>query len=285
MTAVLYDVPGPRARRRTLIGTVIGTGFILAVLAAIVWQFERTGQFAAEFWTPFSDPGIQRFVLRAILSTLKAAGASIVLSLLLGVVLAAGRLSDRAALRAPTVAFVEFFRAIPLLLLILFLFLGFADVLGAFGALVLALTLYNGSVLSEIFRAGIAAVPRGQSEAAYALGLRKSQVMMIILVPQAVRIMLPAIVSQCVVVLKDTALGFVIAYEELLRQGQLIYNNFFNVVPTIIVVAGIYIAMNSLLSLLASYLQRRTSRTGKSPSNLTEADLTTAVASANRDLV
>lgn len=281
MTAVLYDVPGPKAKRRTLVGTVIGTAFVLGILGLVLWQFERTGQFAADHWKPFTDPGIQRFLLRAIGNTLMAAGTGILLSLLLGVVLAAGRLSDHAALRLPSTLFVEFFRAIPLLLLILFLFLGFGDVLGAFGALVLALTLYNGSVLSEIFRAGIAAVPRGQAEAAYALGLRKSQVMLIILVPQAVRIMLPAIISQCVVALKDTALGFVIAYEELLRQGQLIYNNFFNVVPTIIVVAAIYIAMNSALSALASYLQRRTSRTAKAST----ADLTATVAAANRDLV
>jgi len=281
MTAVLYDVPGPSARRRALVGTVIGTAFILGVLALVLWQFERTGQFASSQWSPFTDPGIQRFLLRAVLSTLTAAGTAILLSLALGVVLAAGRLSNHAALRVPSTLFVEFFRAVPLLLLILFLFLGFGDVLGAFGALVLALTLYNGSVLSEIFRAGIAAVPRGQSEAAYALGLRKRQVMLIILVPQAVRIMLPVIVSQCVVALKDTALGFVIAYEELLRQGQLIYNNFSNVVPTILVVATIYIVMNSALSLIAGYLQRRTSRTGKAST----ADLTTAVVSANRDLV
>ena len=281
MTAVLYDVPGPRARRRTLIGTVIGTAFVLAVIGLVIWQFERTGQFAESQWAPFTDPGIQRLLLRAAGATVAAAGTSIVLALLLGVVLCAGRLSDHAVLRVPATVFVEFFRAIPLLLLILFLFLGFGDVLGTFGALVLTLTLYNGSVLSEVFRAGIAAVPRGQAEAAYAIGMRKNQVMRIILVPQAVKIMLPAIVSQCVVALKDTALGFVIAYEEVLRIGQLIYNNFFNVVPTILVVAAIYIVMNSLLSALASYLQRRTSRTGKEAT----ADLTTAVASANRDLV
>jgi glutamate transport system permease protein len=264
VTAVLYDVLGPRARRRTLIGTVIGTLVVLAGLGLVVWQFERTGQFAKDQWAPFTDPGVQRLLLKAVWSTVKAAATAILLSLLLGVVLAAGRLSDHALLRIPTVAFVEFFRAVPLLLMILFFFLGFGDVLGTFGSLVLALMLYNGSVLSEIFRAGIAAVARGQSEAAYSLGMRKNQVMRIILVPQAVRIMLPAIVSQCVVALKDTALGFVIAYEELLRQGQLIYNTFGNVVPTIIVVAAIYITMNSVLSLLASYLQRRSSRTIKS---------------------
>ncbi|PZS29651.1 MAG: amino acid ABC transporter permease [Pseudonocardiales bacterium] len=281
MSAVLYDVLGPRARRRALIGTVIGTLVVLAVLGLVGWQFQRTGQFAKDQWAPFTDPGVQRLLLKAIVSTVKAAATAILLSLLLGIVLAAGRLSDHAVLRIPTVAFVEFFRAIPLLLMILFLFLGFADRLGTFGSLVLALTLYNGSVLSEIFRAGIVAVARGQSEAAYSLGLRKSQVMLIVLVPQAVRIMLPAIVSQCVVALKDTALGFVISYEELLRQGKLIYDNFGNIVPTVIVVAAIYIAMNSALSALAGYLQRRTSRKARSSA----AVVTTVVAPPGRDVV
>jgi len=286
MSAVLYDVPGPRGRRRGIVGTVLGTVLVLAVLGLVLRQFERSGQFVAEYWTPFLDPGIQRLLLRGAGATLTAAATSILLAVPLGVLLAAGRLSDHAALRVPVTLFVEFFRAIPLLLLILFIFLGFGADVGRFGSLVLALALYNGSVLSEIFRAGIAAVPRGQSEAGYAVGMRKTQVMRAILVPQARRIMLPAIVSQCVVTLKDTSLGYVISYtigghEELLRAGQLIYNNHGNIVPTIIVIAAIYIAMNSALSAFASYLQRRSSRTGKA----TPADLTTALVAANRDLV
>ena len=84
-----------------------------------------------------------------------------------------------------------------------------------------ALTLYNGAVLAEVFRAGINAVPKGQSEAAYAIGMRKSQVMNIILLPQAVKIMIPAIISQCVVALKDTSLGYLIAAPGLTRVGTL----------------------------------------------------------------
>ena len=272
--SVLYDTPGPRARRRTLILSVIGTAVVAVLVVLAVMRLQSNGVFSARQWKPFSDPGIQRLLLKALWATIKAAFVAITLALVLGVLLAAGRLSDHAWLRAPATLVVEFFRAVPLVLLILFLFLGLADQLaflgrifgsqvpGAFGALVLGLTLYNGSVLAEVFRAGIAAVPRGQGEAAYALGLRKNQVMRMILVPQAVRIMLPAIVSQCVVALKDTALGFIISYEELLRQGRLIYTNFGNIVPTLIVVAAIYIVMCLALSTLAGFLERRLRQRG-----------------------
>jgi glutamate transport system permease protein len=185
---------------------------------------------------------------------------ALVLALALGLVLAAGRLSERWVLRQASVVVVEFFRALPLVLLIFFAFLGLPELgieIGAFGALVIGLTLYNGSVLAEIFRAGINAVPRGQSEAAYSLGLRKGAVLRLILVPQAARIMLPTIISQLVVLLKDSALGFIVAYPELLRSGRRIYTNIGNVIPTAIVIAAIYIVINLALSGLATYLEGR----------------------------
>jgi glutamate transport system permease protein len=274
MSSVLYDAPGPRTRRRVLIGSIVGTLVVAGIAVLAVLRLKDHGVFAASQWEPFKDPGIQRFLLRAIWSTVKAALVAIVLALVFGVTFAAGRLSQHAWIRVPAVVVIEFFRAIPLLLLILFLFLGFGDQLkplgqlvgsevpNAFGALVVGLMLYNGSVLAETFRAGIGAVPRGQAEAAYSIGMRKNQVMRMILVPQAVRIMLPAIISQCVVALKDTALGFVIGYEELLRQGKLIYNNYGNIVATAIVIAAIYIVINLALSTLASWLERRLRQRG-----------------------
>ena len=274
MSSVLYDAPGPRARRRMLIFSVLGTAVVALLVLFAVLRLKENGVFSARQWEPFTDPGIQRLLLKALWATVKAALVAIALALVLGVLLAAGRLSDHAWVRTPATVFIEFFRAVPLVLLILFLFLGFSDELAfigrifgssgqsAFGALVVGLALYNGSVLAEVFRSGVAAVPRGQAEAAYALGMRKNQVMRMILVPQATRIMLPAIVSQCVVALKDTALGFIISYEELLRQGRLIYTNFGNIVPTLFVIAAIYIAMCMALSWLASYLERRLRQRG-----------------------
>jgi glutamate transport system permease protein len=274
MSAVLYDAPGPRTRRRVLIGTIVGALVVLGIVVIAVLRLADHGVFGRSQWEPFTDPGVQRFLVGAIWATVKAAFVAILLALVFGIVFAAGRLSERPWLRVPAVTVIEFFRAIPLLLLILFLFLGFGDQLSplgrlvgsqvpnAFGALVVGLMLYNGAVLAETFRAGIAAVPHGQSEAAYSIGLRKSQVMRMILIPQAVRIMLPAIISQCVVALKDTALGFVIGYEELLRQGKIIYNTYGNIVATAIVIAVIYILINLALSTLASWLERRSRQRG-----------------------
>jgi glutamate transport system permease protein len=261
----LYDAPGPRARRRVLIGSIVGALLVAALIALVIQRLEDTGQFRSIFWEPFTRAGVQRILLRGLGATLRAAGVALVLAVLLGLVLAAGRLSERWALRQLSGVFVEFFRALPLVLLIFFAFLGLPELgieIGAFGALVIGLTLYNGSVLAEIFRAGINAVPRGQREAAYSLGLRKTAVTRLILVPQAVRIMLPTIISQLVVLLKDSALGFIVAYPELLRSGRRIYTNIGNVIPTAIVIAAIYIVINLALSAVATAIERR-QRTGR----------------------
>lgn len=255
--AVLYDHPGPVARRRTRVGTSVGA-VLLALLAGLVlWRLVDRGQFDGQKWETFLDPDTWNGIRVGLTNTLKAALVAIVLAVVLGVLLASGRLSERVFIRAPAVTVIEFFRAIPLLMLIFFFFLAFPNTLGSYGALVAGLTLYNGSVLAEIFRAGIAAVPRGQSEAAFSLGMRKSAVMRLVLVPQAVRTMLPAIVSQCVVVLKDTSLGFIVVYPELLQVAKQIYVGEFNIIPTVMVVAPIYIGMNMSLSWFAHWLERR----------------------------
>jgi glutamate transport system permease protein len=274
--SVLFDAPGPKGRRRILVGSLIGAVVLLGVLAWVIWQLDKHKQFVYRpNWWVFTDPGIQRLLLRGYWATIKAAALAIALSLLFGAVFASMRLSDRALLRWVATVVVEFFRAVPLLLLMLFLFLGFADQLrpignlvnarppDAYGAVVIGLTLYNGSVLAEVFRAGIQALPRGQSEAGYALGLRKVQLMRLVLVPQAARLMLPAIVSQCVVALKDSALGFVVGYVELLRSGKFIYNQYSNIIPTAIVVAAMFIITNMALTGLASWLERRTRKVPK----------------------
>jgi glutamate transport system permease protein len=260
VSVALSDAPGPRARRRVLIGSVVGALLVAALVALVIQRLEETGQFRSAFWEPFTRSGVQRILLRGLGATLRAAGVALVLAVALGLVLAAGRLSERGVVRLASGAVVEFFRALPLVLLIFFAFLGLPELgieIGAFGALVIGLTLYNGSVLAEIFRAGINAVPRGQREAAYSLGLRKGAVTRLILVPQAVRIMLPTIISQLVVLLKDSALGFIVAYPELLRSGRRIYTNIGNVIPTAIVIAAIYIVINLALSALATFLESR----------------------------
>ena len=157
---------------------------------------------------------------------------------------------------------VEFFRAVPVLVFMMLLFYGLPTVgirMPPYWAVVIALIVYNGSVLAEALRAGIESLPRGQKEAAYAIGLRKNAVMRLVLLPQAVRAMLPVIVAQLVVTLKDTALGFIITYPELLYYAKrLMGQSGRPILPSIIIIGAIYIAMCLVLSGIARWLEIRT---------------------------
>jgi glutamate transport system permease protein len=259
--SVLYETPGPATVRRHRLYGVVSALALAALLGLLAWRLATKGQFDADKWEVFSDPDVlEALIVDGLVTTLKAAVVAVLLALLLGLLLAAMRHSDKVWLNLPAGLFIEFFRAIPLLLLILFIFLGYGDTIGQFWSLVIALMLYNGSVLAEIFRAGLDSVPRGQSEAAYAIGMRKGQVLRLILVPQAVRIMLPAIISQSVVALKDTALGFVIANEDLLTIGKRIYVQEQNPLQVAIVLAAIFIIICYALSRLAVYIEARQRR-------------------------
>jgi glutamate transport system permease protein len=266
---VLFDIPGPRARARHRLLAVLGILVLLALVAYIGWRFYDSGQFAGRKWEWIQYKKVQEDLASAVLATLQAFALGAVLAIVFGAVFAAGRLSEHRPIRLVAAFVVELFRAIPLLILIFVFYYGLPTVgvkMTPYMAVVLGLMLYNGSVLAEIFRAGILALPRGQSEAAYALGMRKTQVMVLILLPQALRSMMPTIISQLVVLLKDTALGFLITYEELLRFVQRIggdgtFGRPF--VPTALVVAAIYIGLCLLLTWLATYLQKRERRSKK----------------------
>lgn len=261
MTSVLFDTPGPKTRARHRIYTIVTVVVLLAALAFMVKLLNDNGQLEYDLWEPFLTPDYLRVLLvDGLLQTLQMAFFSVILAVVFGTVFGIGKLSEHAPIRWFCWLVVEFFRAVPVLLLMIFLFYAYgvgSDGIGSFACVVIALTLYNGSVLAEVFRAGILAVPKGQAEAAYAIGMRKSQVMMSVLMPQAVKIMLPAIISQCVVALKDTSLGYAIAAPGLTRIGKSIYTEFQNQVPTVIVLALLYILTNLVLTAIATWVQRK----------------------------
>ncbi|MEU9417205.1 amino acid ABC transporter permease [Streptomyces sp. NPDC051000] len=263
-SSALYDLPGPRARRRHFLYGIVSTALILLVLAWILYLLFDTDQFTAAKWTPFEYKGIQELLLRGLGNTLKAFAYASVLSLALGAVLATGRLSIHRPVRRLATLCVEFFRAMPVLVMIFFIFVALK--VQPLPALVAGLTLYNGSVLAEVFRTGINSVEKGQREAAYALGMRKTQVMTFVLAPQAVRAMLPTIISQLVVALKDTSLGYLITYEEFLHAGKLIASNLdydLPFIPVVMIISPIYIGMCMLLSWFATWVARRQRRNPK----------------------
>ncbi|WP_035846111.1 amino acid ABC transporter permease [Kitasatospora azatica] len=259
--SVLYEVPGPRTRARYRLFGALSLVAIAGLLWYVYDQLASNGQFDAAMWSPFEYTAVQQRILDGVRDTLTAFGLAAGFSLLLGTLLATGRLSDHKPLRWAAGSVIEFFRAMPLLIMIFALYQAvFSD--QPLYALVLGLTLYNGAVQAEIIRSGIEAVPRGQREAAYALGLRKSQVMMTILVPQAVRSMLPAMIGQLVVTLKDTSLGFLITYTELLYIGKLIANTTstphgYPYIPVVLVIAPIYILLCLALTALARWIESR----------------------------
>jgi glutamate transport system permease protein len=269
MSSVLFDVPGPKARVRHRAYAVIGVLAILGLLTFIFFRFYDTGQFTARKWEWLQYQQVQIDLANAVLETVKAFALAALLALIFGAIFAAGRLSDHAWIRRISGAIVEFFRAIPALILMFLFFFGLPALgvpMSPFLGVVLGLTLYNGSVLAEVFRAGIQALPKGQAEAAYALGMRKTEVMFSVLLPQAIRAMLPTIISQLVVLLKDTALGFIITFEELLYYARYIgtQGEFGRpIVPSTLVATGIYVVMCLLLTALATYLEKRNRRSKK----------------------
>ena len=240
----------------------------------VLAKLASKGQLAAAKWQPFLTADLWRtYVLPGIAGTLTAAAISIVLALALGLLLGVGRLSPIAAVRRPCAVSVEFFRAIPVLIMMIFAYFLYAlnDTFPskylALAGVVTGLTLYNGAVIAEIVRSGVGSLSRGQHEAAAALGLSWGQTMRSILLPQAVTAMLPVLVSQLVVALKDTAIGYQITFIEMVRQGTVIGSTYGNYVSALIVIAVLMISVNFALSAAATRLERRlrSSRRGAQP--------------------
>lgn len=279
-TSVLYDQPGPKARRRALIGTILGALFILALLGVAAARLADQGQFSMELWGPLVDPSNESFaqvwtlIGRGLIATLSAASVAIVFSLIFGVLLGVGRMVLGRKAGIPIIGFIELFRGLPVVVTIFGVWqifpnvgidVGFLPGSNGFWYLVIALVLYNSVIIAEILRAGVNSLPGGQGEAAYAIGMRRGQVMRSVLLPQAFRTMLPALVSQIVVILKDTSLAALLAlYTELLRRGNLIGQALDNPIQMLFVVGLIFIGINYALSKFAEYLERRTSRSGPS---------------------
>ena len=269
-SSVLYDAPGPRARRLSRIASTV----ILVALAALgswfVWRIGQprttvNGAVLSGVWDPsrwdiFTNATVwEDLILRGlVMGTLRAAGLAAVLALILGVLLCFARSAKSAYIRIPTAILLEFFRGLPVLLMMLFIMLAVGT--NGYWAVVAALTIYNGAIIGEALRAGIAALPKGQREAGLSLGLTGTATKLLIEFPQAFRQMLPIIVAQLVVLLKDTSLAYVVAYPEILRKADSLKQFYGNryAFSLFFVVLVIYLIVNFTLSALARWLSKRT---------------------------
>ncbi|MFD7068114.1 amino acid ABC transporter permease [Streptomyces sp. NPDC059913] len=274
MSSVLYDAQGPRAKQRNILYTVL---FVLAAAAVVWWVYtslDEKHQLDWIKWKPFftSIQPWETYIWPGLQNTLKAAFFALIIALPLGALFGVGRLSDHRWVRVPAGVVVELFRAVPVLILMIVANAVYAEYttidteVRPLYAVVTGLVLYNFSVLAEIVRAGIETLPKGQAEAAKALGMRKSQIMMSVLLPQAVTAMLPAIVSQLVVILKDTALGgAMMTFPELLASVRPMSANYgANTIACFTIIAVIFVLVNFALTSFASWLERWLRRAKKS---------------------
>ncbi|MGR0220525.1 amino acid ABC transporter permease [Agromyces sp. ZXT2-6] len=268
--SVLFDAPGPVARRRSLISSIIGAVLILAGLAWVALTLAAPkgnlpGYFDPSRWEPLAEPLVwQRIITVGIWGTLSAALTAAVLAIILGIIFSLLRSAQTWWIRVPTAVVLEFLRGMPVLLMMLFILLVLST--GTFWAVVAALALYNGALIGEALRAGLASLPRGQREAGLSLGMRPMQSKMLVEFPQAFRQMLPIIIAQLVVLLKDTSLGYIVGYVELLRvtmnQLATFYGNYY-LFSFFVVALVLYLIMNLSLSWFARWVSRRTaSKTG-----------------------
>jgi glutamate transport system permease protein len=280
-SSVLYDIPGPRARRRALVVSLVVGALLLVLIALVVKRLDDQGQFSMERWGPLIDPSDDNFrqvwklLGKGLGYTLLAAVLAIALATVLGTALGVARMMTSGLIRLPLVSVIEILRGLPVIVTIYIAWRVLPDVgidvnslPGPDGLwpLVVALTAYNGVIIAEIIRAGVASLPRGQREAGLANGLTNLQTMRIILLPQSFRTMLPALISQLVVILKDTSLAALLGlYTELLRTGRGVSEVLHNPLQSLFVVGAIFIAVNFTLSRLAVFAEARLSRARTRP--------------------
>jgi len=264
---LLYEPPGPLARRRNRLISIIGVVLLFCLAYAVGHRLDESGQFDAHRWKIFLHPGTLKFLFDGLVATLLAAVISTVLAFSLAVPLALARLSDRLWLSTLAASYIGCFRAVPLLLLILFTVILLPSIglhWSALGYLIFGMVLHHSAMTAEIVRAGILSLGRGQREAALSIGMREHQAMIWIVLPQALKLMLPALVSAILAIVQDTSLGYIIPYEELLRRSQQI-SSFApqSLLQSAFIVTVMYGFVSALLLALRRWIERRQAYTSR----------------------
>ena len=261
MRDALFEAPGPRMRRNIRVGTAISLVLATVALGLVVQRFYLTGQLAAKYWTFFGQASTWAFLGRGFLGTIQVALVAGVIALVLGLVLMLGRTSALRPVALVSRVVIDFFRGVPSLLLIYFFFLvvpQYGIKLSSFWMITLPVGLAASGVLAEVFRAGVNAVPRGQVEAAMSLGMSKHKITFKIVLPQAIRFVIPTLISQLVVVVKDTTVAYVVSYPDMLQNARVLITNYDALVSTYFVIAIIYILLNYLINKASVAVARKT---------------------------
>ncbi len=268
--AVLFDALGPKARARIRIVNLVTLLVVAALLALVLWRLHDQGQLSPERWYNAVSPAAwQHYLLLGLQFTLQAAAISVVTATLFGLIFGFLRLVPLAPVRWVAGTVVEFFRAVPVLVLMVFFYMMLSRIVvpqtgmdprdAPYWAVIIGLTLYNGSVIAELIRSGVRSLPKGQREAAYAIGMTEGKSLRLVEIPQAMVAMMPSLLSQFVIILKDSALGYIIGFSELLRYANQLGAGYGNILQSLVVAAVIFILLNFLLTWIAQRLARRLS--------------------------
>ena len=256
---ILFGAPSAQAQTVTRVVSVVATVALLLMAAAVVFRFHSAGQLELRLWGFFVWPTTWAFLGKGLLGTMASAAMAAVIALTLGLVLLLGRMARSRLVRWPSIAVIEFLRGTPTLLLIYVCFLVLPSVgmkLSTYWMLTLPIGLSTAAVVAEVYRAGVLAVPRGQTDAARSLGLTEAQGFFLVVFPQALRYIVPALVAQLVIVVKDTTFGYVVTYGELMQNAKVLIANYNSLVPVYLVVAALYCLVNYAISRASKQLGR-----------------------------
>jgi glutamate transport system permease protein len=272
--SVLFDAPGPNAIRRSRILSIVFAVAALALLVLAAYQLWLGGAFYQDRWDIFSRPEVwfaARGLMAGLGTTLSIAGIAAVGAMVLGIIFSILRNAASRWVRIPTTIVLEFFRGMPVLLMMLFILIVFAS--GTYWSVVWALIVYNGAIIGEALRAGMKSLPKGQRESGLAIGLTPLRTTLEIELPQALRIMLPIILAQLIVLLKDTSLGYIVGSPEILRIGRQLVDFYDRdggpyALSMFFVLLAVYLALNLGLSAVVRWAHKRVTRPRKGGRNL-----------------
>ncbi len=259
----LYESPGPKSRRNIRIVTTISIVLLVLLAYFVIRQFYISGQFAPRYWSFFARFTTWKFFLEGLFGTIKAAMMAAVITFCLGFLMMAGRISKIKFLNYISTALIEFTRGVPTLLFIYFFFLVVPQTgikLSAFWKVALPVAISASGMVAEVLRGGVNAVAKGQREAALSLGMGEVRTFIKIIFPQAFRYVVPALISEIVIVLKDTTFAYVVSYNDLMQNASVLISNYDALLSVYLVVAVVYIVINYLLNKLSVFISSKQKR-------------------------
>ena len=262
---LLYEPPGPAARKRISVLTWFALTAFAVLTALVIRQFAVTGQLDARYWSFFARATTWRFLGEGLLTTLEAAVTGAGIAFALGFLMMRGKLRKNRPLRFISTVLIEFTRGVPTLLFIYFFFLVVPQTgwkLSAFWKITLPCAISACGVVAEALRSGVNAVPRGQTEAALSLGLTDTRLFYKVVFPQAIRFVIPSLIAELVIVLKDTTFAYIVTCADLMQNAKVLISNYDAMLSVYLVVAVLYILINYLLNKLSDRLAAGSGRTG-----------------------